>query len=79
MVTQKVINGRIINGPTFRIRGITCSQIYRKFIFIFYLTFKLKAGQIILDEIKKIPAICEIENDIEKKLLKLIMSMQIVL
>ena len=79
MVAQKVINERIINGPTFRIRGITCSQIYRKFIFIFYLTFKLKAGQIILDEIKKIPAICEIENDIEKKLLKLIMSMQIVL
>jgi len=27
MTGQKRINGRIIKGPTFKIRGITCSQI----------------------------------------------------
>ena len=66
MTGQKRINGRIIKGPTFKIRGITCSQIYKGYIFLFYLTFKLKSQLRYLEENIKAPAICEVDGDIEK-------------
>jgi hypothetical protein len=66
MTGQKRINGRIIKGPTFKIRGITCSQIYKGYIFIFYLTFKLKDQLRYLEENIKAPAICEVDGDIEE-------------
>ena len=66
MTGQKRINGRIIKGPTFKIRGITCSQTYRGYVFLFYLTFKLKSQLRNLQENIKTPAICEVVGDIEK-------------
>ena len=66
MTGQKRINGRIIKGPTFKIRGITCSQIYKGYIFLFYLTFKLKSQLRYLEENIKAPAICEVDEDVEK-------------
>ena len=66
MTGQKRINGRIIKGPTFKIRGITCSHIYKGYIFLFYLTFKLKSQLRYLEENIKAPAICEVDEDIEK-------------
>jgi len=66
MTGQKRINGRTIKGPTFKIRGINCSQIYKGYIFLFYLTFKLKNKLRYLEENIKAPAICEVDEDIEK-------------
>jgi hypothetical protein len=66
MTGQKRINGRIIKGPTFKIRGITCSQTYRGYVFLFYLTFRLKSQLRNLQENIKTPAICEVVGDIEK-------------
>jgi hypothetical protein len=66
MTGQKRINGRIIKGPNFKIRGITCSQIYKGYVFLFYLTFKLKNKLRYLEENIKAPAICEVDEDIEK-------------
>ena len=66
MTGQKRINGRTIKGPTFKIRGITCSQIYKGYVFLFYLTFKLKNKLRYLEENIKAPAICEVDEDIEK-------------
>ena len=65
MKGQKIINGRIYKGPTFRIIGITCSQIYKGYVFIFYITFRLK-GLRSLQSTKEAPAICVIENDIQE-------------
>ena len=63
---RKSINGRIIKGPTFKIRGTTFSQIYKGYAFLLYLTFKLKNQLRYLEENIKVPGICEINEDIEK-------------
>ena len=66
MAGLKSISGRIIKGPTFKIRGITFSQINKGYVFLFYLTFKLKNQLRYLEENIKAPSICEINEDIEK-------------
>ena len=63
---QKEINGRIIQGPSLKLRGITTSQINSRHAFLVYLTFKLKHSLRNLQETLRIPAICEINNEIEE-------------
>ena len=67
MNSNKVINGQTITGPSLRLRGITNSQINSRHAFLIYLTFKIKTNRYIrsLDE-KKIPAICEVINNVDE-------------
>ena len=53
---QKEINGRIINGPSLKLRGITDNQINSRHAFLINMTFKINNG---LNNLT-IPAICEI-------------------
>ena len=41
---QKTINGRIIEGPSFNLIGITSSQISKDYAFITYLSFNINSG-----------------------------------
>ena len=65
---QKEINGRIIYGPSLRLRGFTENQINSRHAFLIYLTFKIKHGLRYLQEEdnKTIPAICEIEGEVKE-------------
>ena len=63
---QKEINGQTITGPSLNLRGITSSQINTRHAFLIYLTFKIKHGLRNLQEIIKIPAICEIKDGVEE-------------
>ena len=63
---QKEINGRIIQGPSLKLRGITTSQINSRHAFLVYLTFKLKHSLRNLQETLRIPAICEINDENEE-------------
>ena len=65
---QKEINGQIIIGPSFNLRGITSSQINTRHAFLIYLTFKIKHSLRNLQEIIKIPALCEIKEEVEETL-----------
>ena len=62
MKGEKEINGRIIKGPSFTLRGITCSQISSKHAFLIYQIYSLNNTS----EIIKVPTICEIEEEIEE-------------
>ena len=64
---HKIINGRIIKGPSLKLRGITTSQINSRHAFLVYLTFKLKNSLRYLEENLKIPVICEIDDDVEEE------------
>ena len=63
---QKEINGKTITGPSLRLRGITCSQINSRHAFLVYLTFKIKHGLRNLKEQIDMPAICQIENEVNE-------------
>ena len=66
MNSQKKINGKTIRGPSLRLRGITCSQINSRHAFLVYLTFKIKHSLRNLKEQIDMPAICEIENEVNE-------------
>ena len=67
MNSNKTINGRTIYGPSLILRGITSSQINTRHAFLIYLTFKIKTRNYRnLNEEKRIPTICEVENDVEE-------------
>ena len=63
---KKEINGQIISGPSLILRGITSSQINQRHAFLVRLTFKLKYGLRNLQDEISIPAICQIENEVQK-------------
>ena len=62
---QKAINGRIIEGPSFNLIGITSSQISKDYAFITYLSFNINNGLRNL-EVIKLPAICQIDEGIKE-------------
>lgn len=62
----KEINGQLITGPSLILRGITSSEINTRHAFLIYLTFKIKYDLRNLNEIIKIPAICEIKEETEE-------------
>ena len=65
----KEINNRNIYGPSLTMRGITNSQINTGHAFMIFLTFQIKHGLRNLEgenDYNKIPAICEILNEVEK-------------
>ena len=67
MNSNKTINGRTIYGPSLILRGITSSQINTRHAFLIYLTFKIKTRNYRnLNEEKRIPTICEVENDVQE-------------
>ena len=66
MNSQKTINGRVIKGPSFTLRGITSSQINEGYAFIVYLIFRIRIGLRNLEETIKVPAICENSKEIEE-------------
>ena len=66
MNDNKTINGKIIQGLSFKFRGITTSQINSRHAFLVYLTFKLKNLLRNLQETKTISAICETMNEFEE-------------
>ena len=59
---QKEINGRIIKGPSFILRGITSSQISQRYAFLIYQIYQLKNSS----ELLNISTICEIDEEIEE-------------
>ena len=63
---QKRINGRVIKGPSFTLRGITSSLIKANYAFIVYLIFRVRIGLRNLEETIKVPAICENNEEIEE-------------
>ena len=65
---QKEINGQIISGPSFNLRGITSSQINTRHAFLIYLTFKIKHGLRNLQDIINLPALCQIKEEVEETL-----------
>ena len=66
MDSSKEINGKTINGPSFMLRGITCSKINSRHAFLVYLTFKIRHGLRSLKEQIDMPAICEIEKEVNE-------------
>ena len=62
----KQINNKNIYGPSLRMRGLTNCQINTRHAFLIYLTFKIKVSTRNLAEEKRIPAICEILNEVEE-------------
>ena len=66
MNQEKEISGKIITGPSLTLRGITNSQINSGHAFLVYLTFKIKNGLRNLEEEKKIPAFCQIDESVEE-------------
>ena len=64
---QKEINDKNIVGPFLKLRGFTSSQINERHAFLINLIFKVKSYfSPLYKEIINIPAICEIENRVEK-------------
>ena len=63
--SSKNINGRVIKGPSFFLRGITNNQINEGDAFIVFLIFSINQRLRNLQEVK-IPAICEISKNIEE-------------
>ena len=59
-------NGQAIDVLSFKLRGITNSQINSRHAFLVYLIFKLKHSLRSLEETLEIEAICEIGNGIEE-------------
>ena len=57
---QKEINGRIVKGPSFILRGITCNKISSRHAFLLNLLFGKNKGLKYLEEFQNITAICEI-------------------
>lgn len=57
---QREINGRIIKGPSFILRGITCSHISSRHAFLLNLIFEKKKTLRYLEDSINITAICEI-------------------
>ena len=68
MNKQKEINGKMINGPSLVLRGLTNSQINTGHAFLIYLIFKLNnlRNNRNLEEEIKIPAICEIIDSVDE-------------
>ena len=65
--SKKIINNKYINGPSFRLRGITINQINERHAFLIYLTFKKGISLRTLEEEEiKIPGICEILKEVEE-------------
>ena len=64
----KEINGRVIEGPSFTLRGITSNTINSRHAFLVYITFKIKHGLRNLQDEIKMPAICEIEDETEESI-----------
>ena len=60
------INSKIIQGPCFLMRGITCSQISSKHAFLILLTFEIKDRLRNLEEQIEVPTICQISETIEE-------------
>ena len=68
MNDEKVINNKVIRGPSLRMKGITSSQINTGHAFIVYLTFKIKVATRNLEEndgTVTMPAICEVVEGVE--------------
>ena len=63
---QKEINGQEIEGPSFKLRGITSSEINTRHAFLIYLSFKIRYDLINPKETIHMPAICEIDNEVNK-------------
>ena len=65
---NKYINIKYITGPSLRMRGITSSQINTRHGLLIYLIFELKHSLRNLEEkdIIKIPAICEVLEEVEE-------------
>ena len=66
MEDEKEINGKRYVGPSLKLRGITTSLIPQKDAFMIYLIFRKKYVLRNLQETKKIEAIWEFNDDIEK-------------
>ena len=62
---SREINGQIINGPSFKLRGITTNQISAGHSFWVHLIFKLRHYLRNLEELI-IPAICQIKENVEE-------------
>ena len=68
MNDEKVINNKVIKGPSLRMKGFTSSQINTGHAFIVYLTFKIKETMRNLEENEKtitMPAICEVVDGVD--------------
>ena len=65
---EKVINNKLIQGPSLIMRGITSSQINSRHAFLIYLTFQIKHLMRNLEEEESIrmPAICEVLEEVEE-------------
>lgn len=68
---EKEINGKTYKGPSFMLRGITCSQINTNHAILVYLTFALNNGLRNLADSIEVPAICQISEGIEETLDKI--------
>ena len=66
MNDQKEIKGKIYNGPSIKLRGITKSKINSEHIFLINLIFKVKHSLRSLEDIIYVTAICQIDNGVEK-------------
>ena len=65
MDDSRTINGKVIKGPSFQLRGITSSKISSGHAFIVSLIFRLKTTVRNLDE-KRVTAICQNENELKE-------------
>ena len=68
MNDEKVINNKVIKGPSLRMKGITSSQINTGHAFIVYLTFKIKVATRNLEDNEDtitMPAICEVVEGVD--------------
>ena len=68
--SKKIINGRIIYGPTLWLRGITRSRINSRHAFLIYLTFKIRQSNRLIrnleiEDYAKLETICEISKEVE--------------
>ena len=61
------INGKIMRGPCFLMRGITCSQISSKHAFIISVQFLIKNRiRNLEEEPLEVPTICQIDETVEE-------------
>ena len=63
---NKEIKGQNINGISFKLRGITSSEINSGHAFTLFLKFTKKYEIGNLEQQQNMPAICEIENEVQK-------------
>ena len=67
ILNDKILkNGKVINLPSFMMRGYTSSQIYRRHAFLVELAFLVTKNNLRYLEEKKIPAYCEIEDEVDE-------------